>query len=668
MFFKLLTIFFFFLSFFWQSLKSSSQILDFTYNGFRDTQASISTQGIATVKPNGILKLTNFTRLKTGHAFCTKPIRFKDSPNGTVSSFSTTFVFAIHSEILMLSSNGMAFVISPNTSFPFSGPSQYLGLFNITNDGDNTNHVFAVELDTIMNAEFNDINTNHVGIDINSMKSVKSSPAGYWDEKDQFKNLTLFNLTRMQVWVDYDGLTHRIDVTLAPLRNGKPRKPLVSIVRDLSSVLLQDMFLGFSSATGNILTEHYVLGWSFRVKGEASPLDLSKLPKLPRMRPTGVRVFYEKRMPLIALLFIILFVFLVRFIVRRRRKFAEEIEDWETEFKKNRLRFKDLYYATKGFKDKNLLGSGGFGKVYRGIMPITEKEIAVKRVSNESRQGLKEFVAEIVSIGQMSHRNIVPLIGYCRRRDELLLVYDYMPNGSLDKYLYDSPKVTLDWKQRFKVIKDVASGLFYLHEEWEQVVIHRDVKASNVLLDAELNGRLGDFGLSQLCNHGSNPKTTHIVGTWGYLAPDHWRTGRPTTGTDVFAFGVLLLEVACGRHPIEVHKNSGERVLLADWVYGFWVDGNILNAKDPNLGSEYDQKEVEMVLKLGLLCSHSDPQVRPTMRQVLHYLRGDAMLPDLSPLDLRGRESVSGKYHGFSESSTFTTGSSIAHSILSSGR
>ncbi|CAA7059539.1 unnamed protein product [Microthlaspi erraticum] len=127
----------------------------------------------------------------------------------------------------------------------------------------------------------------------------------------------------------------------------------------------------------------------------------------------------------------------------------------------------------------------------------------------------------------MSHRNLVPLLGYCRREKELLLVYDYMPNGSLDKYLHNNPEVTLDWKQRFKVIKGVASALFFLHEEWEQVVIHRDIKASNVLLDAELNGRLGDFGLARLCGHGSDPLTTHVAGTWGYLAPDHIRTGRP---------------------------------------------------------------------------------------------------------------------------------------------
>ncbi|XP_010456038.1 PREDICTED: L-type lectin-domain containing receptor kinase IV.4-like [Camelina sativa] len=641
MFMKLFTIFFF--SLLSQFLKSSSQTLDFTYNGFGNND-NISIQGTASLTSNGLLVLTNTNVLGTGHAFYTKPILFKDSPNGTASSFSTTFVFAINPQIDILSGHGLAFVVAPNSSLPFGSPNQYLGLFNNANNGNDSNHVFAVELDTIRSTEFNDTDDNHVGIDINSLRSVESSPAGYWDEKDQFVNLNLISRKRMQVWVDYDGYTNRINVTMAPFGQVKPRKPLVSIVRDLTSVLLQDMYVGFSSSTGSILSQHYVFGWSFRLKGEAPPLALSKLPKFPWVEgdvgPTRIYKFYKNWMPLISLLvipvlLIISLVFLGRFIVRRRRKFAEELEDWEKEFGKNRLRFKDLYYATKGFKEKDLLGSGGFGKVYKGFMRTTKRAIAVKRVSNKSKQGLKEFVAEIVSIGQMSHRNLVPLLGYCRRRDELLLVYDYMPNGSLDKYLYNSPDVTLDWKQRFKVIKGVASALFFLHEEWEQVVIHRDVKASNVLLDSEHNGRLGDFGLARLCGHGSDPQTTHVAGTWGYLAPDYIRTGRATTATDVFAFGVLLLEVACGRRPIDQNEN-GERLLLVDWVLGFWTEENILDAKDPKLGPEYDQREVEMVLKLGLLCAHPNPQVRPTMRQVLHYLKGDAMLPDFSPSDFCG--------------------------------
>ncbi|XP_009133202.2 L-type lectin-domain containing receptor kinase IV.1 [Brassica rapa] len=676
MFLKLITIFFFFFNLLFQSQETCSQSTNFTYNDGFNPPTDISLQGITTVTPNGLLKLTNYTVQKTGHAFYTKPIRFKDSPNGTVYSFSTTFVFAIHSQIPILSGHGIAFVVAPNPSLPYATASQYIGLFNITNNGNDTNQVFAVELDTIRSTEFNDTDDNHVGIDINSLKSERTSLAGWWDEKGQFKNLSLISRKPMQVWVDYDGGSHKIDVTMAPFNEDKPRRPLVSAVRDLSSVIRQDMFVGFSSATGSVLSEHFILGWSYRVNGEAPPLALSRLPKLPRFEPKRISDFFKIGMPLISLFLIFCFIFLVCFLVRRRRKFAEEMDDWEKEFGKNRFRFKDLYYATKGFKEKDLLGTGGFGSVYKGVMPGTKLEIAVKRVSHESRQGMKEFVAEIVSIGRMSHRNLVPLLGYCRRRGELLLVYDFMPNGSLDKYLYNTPEVTLNWKQRIKVILGVASGLFYLHEEWEQVVIHRDVKASNVLLDGELNGRLGDFGLARLYDHGSDPQTTHVVGTLGYLAPEHTRTGRATTATDVFAFGAFLLEVTCGRRPIEIRHEIDETFLLVEWVFGLWNKGNILDAKDPNMGYEYDEKEVEMVLKLGLLCSHPDPRARPSMRQVLQYLRGDAKLPDLSPLDFSGSGMILGLQDGFSElgmsysSSVFKgfTGGSIADSLLSGGR
>ncbi|CAA7033713.1 unnamed protein product [Microthlaspi erraticum] len=658
-----------------QFLKSSSQSFNFTYNGFRRPLNDIYLQGIATVTPIGLLELTDTTVQQTGQAFYARSIRFKDSPNGTVSSFSTTFVFAIGTQIPPppLSGHGLAFVVAPYFGIQSGTPSQYLGLFNVTSNGNDTNHVFAVEFDTIQSAEFDDPDDNHVGIDINSLISINSSSAGYWNETNQFNNLSLISGAPMQVWVDYDGLTHKIDVTMAPFNESKPSRPLVSAVRDLSSVIQQEMFVGFSSATGSSLSEHYVLGWSFGMKGKAPPLALSKLPNLPiDFNYSGLPVGAVALITIISsvsFFIILLIIFLVRFIVRRRRKFAEELEDWETQFAKTRMKFKDLYYATKGFKKKGLLGSGGFGSVYKGVMPKTKKNIAVKRVSNESRQGLKEFVSEIVSIGRMSHRNLVPLLGYCRRKDELYLVYDYMPNGSLDKYLYNNPEVTLNWRQRFKVIKGIASALFFIHEDWEQVVIHRDVKASNVLLDAEHNGRLGDFGLARLCGHGSDPLTTHVAGTWGYLAPDHIRTGKATTATDVFAFGVLLLEVACGRRPIEIQNERSERVLLVDLVFGFWNEGNILDAKDPNLGTEYDQREVEMVLKLGLLCSHSDPLARPTMRQVLNYLNGDALFPDLSPLDLRGNGVMMlGIHHRVGEPVMSNGGSSMVDSVLSGGR
>ncbi|PRQ16938.1 putative protein kinase RLK-Pelle-L-LEC family [Rosa chinensis] len=222
-----------------------------------------------------------------------------------------------------------------------------------------------------------------------------------------------------------------------------------------------------------------------------------------------------------------------------------------------------------------------------------------------------------------------------------------MPNGSLDKYLFDQPELTLNWSQRFKVITGVASGLFYLHEEWEQVVIHRDVKASNVLLDGQLNGRLGDFGLARLYDHGTDPQTTYMVGTLGYLAPEYARTGRATTRSDVFAFGVFLLEVACGKRPI---KTQGpEDVILIDWVFSCWNRSNILEARDQSVGNDFVAEEVELVLKLGLLCSHSEPAARPSMRQVVQYLAGDVALPELSLLRLSSSGLTVGHREGFDD-------------------
>jgi serine/threonine protein kinase len=208
------------------------------------------------------------------------------------------------------------------------------------------------------------------------------------------------------------------------------------------------------------------------------------------------------------------------------------------------------------------------------------------------------------------------------------LVYDYMPNGSLDKFLYGKEKTNLNWPQRFGILKGVACGLLYLHEEWEQVVLHRDIKSSNVLLDAELNGRLGDFGLARLCDHGANLESTKVAGTMGFLAPELTRTGRATTYTDVFAFGAFMLEVACGRKPIQP-RGLPEEEILVDWVFGCWRKGAILDATDPRLEGNYVVEEMELVLKLGLLCSHSTPKIRPSMRQVMQFLDGNADLPEL---------------------------------------
>ncbi|XP_054781699.1 L-type lectin-domain containing receptor kinase IV.1-like [Prosopis cineraria] len=595
----------------------------FTFNnGF--LSANLTMDGLCSITSNGLLQLTNETRLQKCHAFYPNPIGFSNT-----SSFSTTFVFAIRPQYPTLSGHGLALVVSPAKAFPGALGSQYLGLFNGTNNGNPKNHVLAVEFDPVQNNELGDINDNHVGIDINGLNSTKSAPVGYYVNGLEFHNLSLISGLPMQVWVDYDGANKQINVTLAPINLNKPQTPLLMLSQDLSHILKNPSYVGFSSSTGSLVASHYVLGWSFKVNGEAQNLVTSELPKLPRLGGKKQSMILLIGLPLFFLCLIILASLSIVYYINKRRKFSEIVEKWEEDYGGHRFKYKDLYLATKEFGETELLGSGGFGKVYKGTMPGSTMEVAVKKVSHESRQGMKEFIAEIVSIGRVRHRNLVSLLGYCRRKGELLLVYDFMPNGSLDKYLFNQPKETLNWMQRFTIIKGIASGLCYLHEEWEQVVVHRDIKASNVLLDSEHNGRLGDFGLARLYDHGSDPATTHVVGTFGYLAPENTRTGKATTKTDVFAFGAFLLEVACGRRPIE-QGSDGESVILVDWVHGLWKRGEIIEAIDQNLGRDYRAEEVELVLKLGLLCSNSQPLSRPSMRQVMQYLNRDVPLPDLS--------------------------------------
>lgn len=446
--------------------------------------------------------------------------------------------------------------------------------------------------------------------------------------------MSLISREVMQVWVEYDGGTTQIDVTLGPIKMAKPNRPLVSAIYNLSTVLTDTSYIGFSSSTGVINSRYCLLGWSFSMGNTTPEIDITKLPKLPRVGSRSPSKVLTIILPTAIASFI--FVTGTTIILLARRKLAnnELQEDWEVEFGPHRFTYKDLFLATEGFKNKNVLGAGGFGKVYKGILPTSKLEIAVKRLSHNSKQGTKEFITEIVSIGHLRHRNLVQLLGYCRRKGELLLVYDYMPNGSLDKFLYcENDKPSLDWATRFHIIKGAACGLLYLHEKWDKVVIHRDIKASNVLLDSEFNGRLGDFGLAKSYNHGTDPQTTRVVGTMGYLAPELVRMGKASPLTDVFAFGTFLLEVTCGHRPVKQNE-LGEHIMLVDWVLDHWQKGSLVETIDKRLEGNCNIDEACLVLKLGLLCSQPFASARPSMHLVIQYLNGDMQLPEFTPSDI----------------------------------
>ncbi|KAK6124354.1 hypothetical protein DH2020_041924 [Rehmannia glutinosa] len=280
--------------------------------------------------------------------------------------------------------------------------------------------------------------------------------------------------------------------------------------------------------------------------------------------------------------------------------------------------YQNIESATNNFSEENIIGIGGNGKVYKGVFP-GGSEVAVKRISHENSEGIRAFSAEISSLGRLKHRNLVGLRGWCKKeKGSLILVYDYMENGSLDKRVFECDENnTLSCEDRIRILKEVASGILYLHYGWESKVLHRDIKASNVLLDKEMNAKLGDFGLARMHDHDKVNNTTLVVGTVGYLAPEIAKTGRASTQTDVFSYGVLIFEVISGRRPIEQGKPP-----LVEWLWELYRKGELVSGVDPRLRGigEVDEEKVERVLHLGLLCAHPDPKSRPTMRQVVKLL------------------------------------------------
>ncbi|KAK9727201.1 hypothetical protein RND81_05G265000 [Saponaria officinalis] len=450
-----------------QLLATAQGNTQFIYNDFKGSINNLHLDGLAQIHKNGLLQLTDFTLLKTSHAFYSNPINFDRDH----LSFSTTYVFAMHPQIANHSTHGIVFVISPSLNlYNTTLAQEYLGLFNSSSNGLNSNHIFGVELDNQQNAVFQDMDDNHVGIDVNSLISVYADSASYYSDKEKVRKILRLNSGKpMQVWIDYDGVEKSINVTIGPIDETKPSKSLLSKHLDLSTILLDSMYIGFSSSSGLLSTSHYILGWSWNQSGPAQHLDPSKLPSLPNFRTHRSR--FNQVITGVMLSILSLAVFMIGGVVWviRRKRYEELEEAWEQVYAPHRFSYKDLLTATKGFRNSELLGVGGFGKVYKGVLPSTGMLVAVKRVSHDSRQGMKEFLAEVASMRRLTHRNLVQLLGYCRRKGELLLVYEYMIHGSLDKFLFTKDeKSKLCWFQRFKIIRSIASALLYLHEEWER--------------------------------------------------------------------------------------------------------------------------------------------------------------------------------------------------------
>lgn len=352
-----------------------------------------------------------------------------------------------------------------------------------------------------------------------------------------------------------------------------------------------------------------------------------------------------------SVLFLIIIGSLIWLFVRRRRRmqvetreeameqgldernFFDDDQAMEDDFEKGtgpkRFRYSDLVVATDNFSDDKKLGQGGFGLVYKGFLHELNLHVAIKRVSKGSKQGRKEYASEVRVIRRLRHRNLVQLIGWCHGGGELLLVYEFMPNGSLDRHHYGATNAMLSWPVRHEIVLGLGSALLYLHQDWEQCVLHRDIKPSNVMLDASFNAKLGDFGLARLVDHGQGSLTTALAGTMGYMDPECMSTARTNTESDIYSFGVVLLEIACGRRPIVVADQEEDTIHLTQFVWDSYGRGRILDAADARLEGEFDVREMECVMVVGLWCSQLDCSLRPSIRQAVNVLRFEAPLPVL---------------------------------------
>ncbi|KAH7660828.1 S-receptor-like serine/threonine-protein kinase protein [Dioscorea alata] len=297
-------------------------------------------------------------------------------------------------------------------------------------------------------------------------------------------------------------------------------------------------------------------------------------------------------------------------------------------FELAQLQWSTLMEATHNFAKTNILGKGGFGLVYKGKL-AEGHEIAVKRLSKNSTQGIDEFENEVTFIAKLQHRNLVRLLGYCIKGDEKILVYEYMPNRSLDAFLFGKEKSDhLDWQTRFNIIEGIARGLLYLHHDSRLRIIHRDLKASNILLDIEMNPKISDFGLAR--NFGDREtmiKTRKVVGTYGYMAPEYALDGVFSMKSDVFSFGVLILEIISGqRNRIFL---SNPHLYLLGKAWRLWNDGKVLDLLDPLIGNSFSITQVMRCINIGLLCVQEKPEDRPIMSSVVIMLgNNDALLPE----------------------------------------
>ncbi|KAG5234842.1 G-type lectin S-receptor serine/threonine-protein kinase [Salix suchowensis] len=283
--------------------------------------------------------------------------------------------------------------------------------------------------------------------------------------------------------------------------------------------------------------------------------------------------------------------------------------------------------ATDNFSPANKLGQGGFGSVYKGLL-ANGQQVAVKRLSRSSGEGTEEFKNEVMVIAKLQHRNLVKLLGYCIHNEEKMLIYEYLPNKSLDSFLFDETRrLVLDWPKRFDIIVGIARGILYLHQDSRLRIIHRDLKCSNILLDAEMNPKISDFGTAKIFEgNQTEDRTRRVVGTYGYMSPEYVVFGNFSVKSDVFSFGVMLLEIVSGKKNNRFYQQNPPLTLIG-YVWELWGQEKALEIVDPSLKELYHPREALKCIRIGLLCVEEDAMNRPSMLAVVFMLSSETEIP-----------------------------------------
>ncbi|KAM5586128.1 L-type lectin-domain containing receptor kinase IX.1 [Rosa sericea] len=564
--------------------------------------------------------------MSVGRAFYSKPFLLWDHASGKKADFSTSFTFSIDTDQTADShGDGFVFFLAPDGSILNSllGAGASLGLpVNSTQQNvtvPRSQYPFvAVEFDIYLNVRppVDDPRYEHVGIDVNSIRSSETAP---WNRGNHEVNTA---------WVSYNSSTKNLSVAFTSLENDDLVMKNLYYIVDLTQCLPNSVIVGFSAATGSSTAMHRIISWNFTSTSLEIPPPIS-----PYSNVAGPVVW----LIIGGCIFIVGGLCFVLFIWWKKRETGESDRDGmitdginnelQKGFGPRKFTYSELAHSTSKFAEGEKLGEGGFGGVYRGFIRELNLYIAVKRISKESRQGLKEYASELRTISRLRHRNVVQLIGWCHEKRELLLVYELMPNSSLDFHLFKAQSLLI-WEVRYRIALGLASGLLYLHEEWEQCVLHRDIKSSNVMLDSNFNAKLGDFGLARLVDHGKQSQTTVLAGTMGYMAPEYITTGKASRESDVYSFGVVALEIACGRKPIDSRFES-DQISMVEWISELYAEGKVLEAADPKLCGEFDDKQMECLLIVGLWCAHFNHNIRPSIQQAIQVLNFKLPLPIL---------------------------------------